>query len=85
MFLRQTGQLAGAANTVERGKQPQGIQNRRRYWRTSGAAFDGLYPGIQRVQILPANKVPDHPRSVPFGQHRLQIARTQLNLRAVRL
>ena len=84
--LGQTFHRPGAAHAFKRGVQPQRKQNLGGAdCRSPRSAFTRLDPSLQATQFLPLDIPPDDSRPVPFRQQRLQVARPQFNLLAMRV
>jgi hypothetical protein len=82
--LAQPIELARRAHPVDSCPQPQRHQDRRVDRRPPGRALDRPDPGVQRRQIERPNERPDRAHRMIGAQERVQIARPQLDLIALR-
>ncbi len=74
----------GTADSLERGVQPEGGQDRRVDRRSPGVALDRLDPIVERSEGEALDECPDEAGSVIGWQETIEIDRAELNLAPVR-
>ena len=77
-------QFAGAADPVQRGRQPQGDQNLRRDRRASGRMVGDFDVAVKGLQVERFHERPHEPRPMVGRQHLVERQKLHFHLRSVR-